>query len=274
MDRVGSIDKRYSKISLARGRLGRLSLAERALLTCSRHPADVPGFEGYAAYIDRPIGDPLRHLREYFPHLLQLIAGKRVLDFGCGDGQQAIALARNGAAEVVGIDIAERRLERARHLAVSTPNVRFDTIMDGSFDTVVCQDAFEHFADPEGTLASMCARLKPGGKILLTFGPLWYAPYGAHCYFFTRLPWVHLIFAEKTVFRVRALYRRYAGNGYRDGMNMMTVRRFHRIAAALPDCLVDNLALRCIKRLDFLARVPLLRELCVNEISCIIRKRG
>src|SRR6516162_11598385 len=45
------------------------------------------------------------------------ISGRRVLDFGCGHGWQSIAMARLGAALVLGLDIATDRLDRARELA-------------------------------------------------------------------------------------------------------------------------------------------------------------
>jgi SAM-dependent methyltransferase len=44
------------------------------------------------------------------------VAGKRVLDLGCGDGNAAVALARDGAV-VIAIDASPNRLARARRLA-------------------------------------------------------------------------------------------------------------------------------------------------------------
>ena len=46
-----------------------------------------------------------------------LFTGRRVLDFGCGHGAEAVAAAQQGAACVWGIDIQEQRLESARQLA-------------------------------------------------------------------------------------------------------------------------------------------------------------
>src|SRR5262245_7328297 len=45
------------------------------------------------------------------------IKGKRVLDLGCGPGHYAIALAQAGAAQIVGIDFADRMIDLARRRA-------------------------------------------------------------------------------------------------------------------------------------------------------------
>lgn len=260
------------KYGVARATLGELSYAERLLLLFCRHPAEVPGFDGHAEEPRREANDPLLRLRQRFPDIDRVIAGRRVLDFGCGAGEQSIALAAAGAREVVGVDIAAPLIARARRRAAGRHNVSFATTAQGGFDAVICQDAFEHFADPESCLRGMLDQLAPGGRLYLTFGPLWFSPYGAHCYYFTALPWVHLIFSERTVHRVMTLYRRDPGHSYSESMNRMTVARFHRIIERT-GCIVEAISSRCIKRLDFFSFLPLLREIFVNEISCEITKK-
>src|SRR5215207_6661131 len=44
---------------------------------------------------------------------------KVVIDFGCGDGEDAVEVAARGAKKVVGIDIRERALAKAREAAVA-----------------------------------------------------------------------------------------------------------------------------------------------------------
>ena len=51
------------------------------------------------------------------PALLAKVAGKVVIDFGCGSGMDAIELARAGARKVIGIDIREDVLKKARENA-------------------------------------------------------------------------------------------------------------------------------------------------------------
>lgn len=262
-----------NKFAVASAAIGKLSIAERALLFFSKHPSRVPGYEGYSEpCAPKAVADPLHRLRRSFPQLEERIIGKRVMDLGCGDGSQAIALSKSGASDVLGVDIQEQRLNRARQTAIDLPNILFAKDAIGLFDTVICQDAFEHVADPEKVLVDILDHLKPGGCILLTFGPLWYAPYGAHCHFFTRLPWVHLIFSEATVHRVMRVYRRDPGTSYLEDMNMMTVARFRRIVHSTKGCTFHDIRLRCVNGLDVLSRLPVLREFFVNEISCVITK--
>src|SRR5580700_12147094 len=52
---------------------------------------------------------------EFFPK----IAGKVVIDFGCGEGADAVEMAGRGAKRVIGIDIREDVLEAARQKALS-----------------------------------------------------------------------------------------------------------------------------------------------------------
>ncbi len=51
---------------------------------------------------------------EYSFHLLGDVRGKTVLEYGCGDGENTVALARRGAASVVSLDISPELIEIAR----------------------------------------------------------------------------------------------------------------------------------------------------------------
>src|SRR4051794_31774872 len=68
-----------------------------------------------------------------------LVAGRRVLDAGCGLGYGAAALARAGAERVVGVDIAEAVVEAARTSAgpkveLEVGDVRELEFPEASFD--------------------------------------------------------------------------------------------------------------------------------------------
>src|SRR5262249_29356075 len=106
------------------------------------------------------------------------IRGKVVVDFGCGEGDEAIEMARRGAKKVIGIDIRQDVLETARRKAAGLDNCVFATATDERADIVVSVDAFEHFEDPAEILRLMGALLKPSGRILVSFGPTWYHPLG------------------------------------------------------------------------------------------------
>jgi SAM-dependent methyltransferase len=159
--------------------------------------------------------------------------GKTVIDFGCGYGEQAIELAKRGAKLVIGIDIREEVLEAARANAAGLPNVRFVTPEQcprGAADFVISLDSFEHFENPSAMLELINDLLRPGGKLLSSFGPPWKHPFGGHT--FSAFPWAHLLFCEG------ALVGWY--NGVKDkaigsfeevsgGLNRMTVARFEEL---------------------------------------------
>jgi 2-polyprenyl-6-hydroxyphenyl methylase/3-demethylubiquinone-9 3-methyltransferase len=104
------------------------------------------------------------------------LAGKTVLDIGCGGGILAEALAGRGA-RVTGIDMAEMSLEVARmHLLESGLEIDYQlaTAEDfaarhgGEFDLVTCLEMLEHVPDPASIVAAAARTLKPGGKLLLS----------------------------------------------------------------------------------------------------------
>ncbi|MCX8087211.1 MAG: bifunctional 2-polyprenyl-6-hydroxyphenol methylase/3-demethylubiquinol 3-O-methyltransferase UbiG [Rhodocyclaceae bacterium] len=104
------------------------------------------------------------------------LAGKRVVDVGCGGGLLAEGMAALGA-HVTGIDLSEKALAVARlHLLESGQRVEYRQTsaeqlaaeMPGAFDVVTCLEMLEHVPDPASTVAA-CARLvKPGGQVFFS----------------------------------------------------------------------------------------------------------
>lgn len=97
------------------------------------------------------------------------LAGKRVLDYGCGSGILAMAAAARGAHEVVGVDIDPHAVETARHnTATNGLTARYEVsdaaLHDDAFDVVVANI----LAGPLTVLApAICAHVKPGGVLAL-----------------------------------------------------------------------------------------------------------
>jgi 2-polyprenyl-3-methyl-5-hydroxy-6-metoxy-1,4-benzoquinol methylase len=117
--------------------------------------------------------DMARHLAAY--HLVgPLVAGRRVLEAGCGEGYGAALLARH-AREVVGVDYDETALglARRRHRADNLEYRAVDLLdlaarAPGEFDAVTNFQVLEHLEDPAPFLDAAARCLRPGGVLVLT----------------------------------------------------------------------------------------------------------
>ncbi|WP_428825274.1 bifunctional 2-polyprenyl-6-hydroxyphenol methylase/3-demethylubiquinol 3-O-methyltransferase UbiG [Azonexus sp. IMCC34842] len=104
------------------------------------------------------------------------LAGKRVLDVGCGGGLLSEGMAVRGA-DVTGIDLSEKPLGVAKlHLLESGQKVDYRKVaaeqlaeeMPEAFDAVTCLEMLEHVPNPS-SIVSACARLvKPGGQVFFS----------------------------------------------------------------------------------------------------------
>ena len=105
------------------------------------------------------------------------LAGKRVLDVGCGGGILSDAMARRGA-HVVGIDLAAKplRVAQIHALEAQTPNVEYREVSaealaaaePESFDAVTCMEMLEHVPDPASVVRACSRLLKPGGTVFIS----------------------------------------------------------------------------------------------------------
>lgn len=225
------------------------------------------------------IDNALSVASKMFPDFMKGIVDKKILDFGCGAGYQSAALARNGAKYVLGIDINQGTLEKARNLICELglgQQVEFTDKLDdrfkGRFDIVISQNSLEHFSDPVRSLNDMKSALNENGTTLISFGPPWFAPYGSHMQFFTKVPWVNILFDEKTIMNVRAHFRNDGATKYEEvegGLNRMTVTKFEQI---ISNTGMETIYKRydCIRGINFLGKIPLGKELFINHITCIL----
>lgn len=118
--------------------------------------------------------NPLRleWIQSYLP-----LAGRRVLDVGCGGGILSDAMARKGA-QVLGIDLATKALRVAQlhALEARTPNVQYREISaealadsePASFDAVTCMEMLEHVPDPASVVRACSHLVKPGGWVFIS----------------------------------------------------------------------------------------------------------
>ena len=153
-------------------------------MTTSTHnvdPDEIAKFEKLAArWWDA--NSEFRPLHEINPLRLDWIAaraplaGKAVLDVGCGGGILAEAMAARGA-RVTGIDLGEAPLAVARlHLKESGQKVEYIKIaaeelaraQPGTFDVVTCMEMLEHVPDPASIVAACAQLVKPGGQLFFS----------------------------------------------------------------------------------------------------------
>jgi len=104
------------------------------------------------------------------------IAGKKVLDVGCGGGILAESMAARGA-EVTGIDLGEKPLKVAKlHLLETGQKVDYRLIaaeamaeeQPQQFDVVTCMEMLEHVPDPASIVRACSQLVKPGGHLFFS----------------------------------------------------------------------------------------------------------
>ncbi|HEY9421485.1 MAG TPA: methyltransferase domain-containing protein [Thermoanaerobaculia bacterium] len=161
--------------------------------------------------------DRLRFILEgqlHCDHYLTPLAdprGKSVLVVGAGAGTEMLWCLRNGAREVVGIDVLGQRpaaLERAvRQLGIQ-PAPAFSILQMGiekaqtlgrRFDLILSNNVFEHLSDLRRALEVCASLVEPGtGRIAIFTAPLYYSSSGSHL---PAEPWEHLWQAPETLRR-------------------------------------------------------------------------
>lgn len=105
------------------------------------------------------------------------LAGKKVVDIGCGGGILADSMARRGA-NVLGIDLAKKALRVAQlhALEAGTPNVEYREVsaealaaeQPAAFDVVTCMEMLEHVPRPESIVQACATLVKPGGWVFFS----------------------------------------------------------------------------------------------------------
>lgn len=111
----------------------------------------------------------MRRMEDVLVGRLALPAGARVLDAGCGEGVVADRLVSRYGLRVVGVDLLERNVARARRRPVAV--VRGDYhrlgLAGGSFDGAYTMETLVHSPEPERALGELARVLRPGGRLVL-----------------------------------------------------------------------------------------------------------
>jgi len=150
-------------------------------LSTNHDPKEIARFDAVAQRWWDPHGE-FRPLHALNPVRLDYVdnraglAGKRVLDVGCGGGLLSEAMARRGA-QVTGIDLGPQTVEVAElhaiesKLPVSYARESAETHATrnaGAYDVVVCMEMLEHVPEPDSVLRALHALVKPGGHVFLS----------------------------------------------------------------------------------------------------------
>ena len=133
------------------------------------------GWDKAAPYYERSWQAQLEPAQSALLDLIDLKPGHRVLDVACGTGLVTFRVAASvaPAGQVVGIDLSEQMITRARAAAVARrfANVQFErmdaeqlALEDGSFDAALCALGLMYLPDPEKAVCELCRVLRQGGR--------------------------------------------------------------------------------------------------------------
>ncbi|MCK5335560.1 MAG: bifunctional 2-polyprenyl-6-hydroxyphenol methylase/3-demethylubiquinol 3-O-methyltransferase UbiG [Gammaproteobacteria bacterium] len=151
------------------------------MTTLNVDPAEIAKFEELANRWWDNQGE-FKPLHEINPLRLQYVdqrvglAGKKVLDVGCGGGILAESMASCGA-DVLGIDMGKAPLTVARlHAMEAEIDLEYRQItveelaeeMPGQFDAVTCMEMLEHVPDPASIIRACYKLVKPGGDVFMS----------------------------------------------------------------------------------------------------------
>jgi SAM-dependent methyltransferase len=231
--------------------------------------------------------------------------GRTVLELGCSGGYLLNAFLQLENFNAIGADIDKKTLERARskygdHIRFIRTTPISIPLPTGSVDVIYTIDTVEHLSRPSEIFLDAHRILKPGGLFLIHFGP-WYCPYGAHLEDIIPFPWPHVMFSMDTLLNVAAyIYESpdhkhacywYDENGalqpnpylnrerWREFLNDLTIRKFRNMLHQLPFKTVHfqrigfgGKSYKAARLLSGLAQVPVLDELFIKAVFCVLRK--
>ena len=262
-----------------------------------KHPFNMQQ-NGEMTYAEWQFEKGIDTIKFYLDHTdeKEMFFGKNVLDIGCGAGGKSLYYLSKGAEHVTGVDVVEKYKDESNSLMKKLNLEGFEFVSadaakmpfnNSVFDTVIMNDAMEHVQDPAAVLQEVYRVLKPNGKLYINFPP-YNHPFGAHLSDAIGIPWVHLIFKEKTLidgykeimkdnpdgderinFRIGV---NNDGKEYFSYINKMSSKRFNKI---INETKFKLEYYREVPLRNFLApfsRIKLLNDCFTKMVVCVLSK--
>jgi len=165
----------------------------------------VPQPQGEAA---KPRVDRAHRRLVMIHEAIDLGAGKRVLEVGCGAGYEVWFLAHHFGADAHGVDVVEREAWSAladdrTHYECADLTVK-NPFPPDYFDRVISFSVWEHVHHPHKALEETFRIMKPGGLAWISAN-LYRSAVGSHLYRDLYFPWPHLLFTDDVI---KEFYRR------------------------------------------------------------------
>jgi len=258
---------------------------------------DINSYDRY--YFGYQYGLGSEYIAPYLKSKGVQLSGARICEIGCGESGVLAALAEEGAAEVIGIDIREVAIESSEkifgalgikgefaihNITAQAPPEKWQQ----HFDVVLLRDVIEHLEQTELSLRHVMDFMKPGGWLYVVFPP-YYSPFGAHQHLLdntmAKLPYIQLLpnmMFTKAYKNARLQIDVDEVSSLRK--IRLTIRKMRRaIKNALLELIDEQLYfLRPVFKLKFglppvkanlLKHIPGLRELVALEASYLLRKK-
>jgi SAM-dependent methyltransferase len=149
-------------------------------------------------------------MKRYIP-----LHGKDLLDVGTGYGGSLVLRDKYGLKSTTGVDGASTKMrfekmcnmlklkesKSMQYLPAATGDFLDVGFGDRQYDIIMSCSCFEHFRYPEKVFKKCLDLLRPGGHMVFLFGPLFRAPYGAHRFRYTGIPYFQNLFSDELVYR-------------------------------------------------------------------------
>ena len=142
---------------------------------------------------------------------------KIVIDVGCGFGGSLLHILNQGAKACYGIEYDSVRTSAAVKFLVNeckhpdkflilNADARTLPIQKKTVDIVVSDAVFEHIINLEKVINELFRVMKTGGKACFSCGSTWLTYNGGHLWTYIPIPWVHLLFRQKTIVNTLKLF--------------------------------------------------------------------